>query len=49
MQRPAFPENLVGYEGEVPLPKPIFQRREAWRRAHWWRRVIPLCWLGRSW
>ena len=47
--RPTFPELRAGYEGEVPLLQSAFTRRETWRRARWYRRLIPLAWLGRSW
>jgi hypothetical protein len=49
MHKPVFPENRVGYDGEAPMPKSVFDRREAWRRARWYRRLIPIAWLGRRW
>ncbi len=49
MARPAFPDMRVGYESEVPIPASVFNRRETWRMARWWRRFIPLALLGPKW
>ena len=49
MTRPTFPENRVSTNEEIPLPESVWQRREAWRTARWYRRLIPLAWLGRAW